>query len=118
MMHSCLLIAFGTDTQWQITPVRIFVGTYMTSLDGKGFSITLLRASEEMLDHLDGDVEASGWSPGSISALQKSHKPNKNRVITEEQSAETEVPKSDLKRKFSDSGATTLALTGNFSCHQ
>lgn len=38
----------------------------MTSLDGKGFSITLLKATDEMLGHLDTPVECSGWSPGNV----------------------------------------------------
>lgn len=34
----------------------------MTSLDGKGFSITLLKASSEMLDALDAPATSPGWS--------------------------------------------------------
>lgn len=52
-----------------IAPVRIFSGSYMTSLNGLGFSITLLRVVEtglgtgkEMLELLDERAEVSGWS--------------------------------------------------------
>ncbi len=57
---------------WHITPVRIYSGTYMTSLDGSGFSITLLRlqdtelwSGKTILNLLDAPVRALGWS-GSL----------------------------------------------------
>lgn len=34
----------------------------MTSLNGPGFSITLLRASTDMLRYLDAPTSALGWS--------------------------------------------------------
>ena len=55
-----------------IKPVRILAGTYMTSLNGLGFSISLLKlqetgVSKPMLELLDAPAEASGWS-AAISA--------------------------------------------------
>lgn len=54
---------------WKIKPVRILSGTYMTSLNGLGFSISLLKvrdtglgAGRSMLELLDAPAEASGWS--------------------------------------------------------
>ena len=51
-----------------IKPVRILSGTYMTSLNGMGFSITLLRmqatglgVGREMMDLLDAPAGATGW---------------------------------------------------------
>lgn len=35
----------------------------MTSLDGPGFSITLLKATTEMLKHIDAPTTASNWKP-------------------------------------------------------
>lgn len=54
----------------------------MTSLDGPGFSLTLLKASPSMLHHLDTPVDALGWSPASISTIDKSqHVAEQDRVI-------------------------------------
>ncbi|KAF2746229.1 dihydroxyacetone kinase, partial [Sporormia fimetaria CBS 119925] len=54
---------------WNIRPVRILSGTYMTSLNGLGFSITLLKVkdtglgqSRSMLELLDAPAEAAGWT--------------------------------------------------------
>ena len=53
---------------WSIKPVRILSGTYMTSLNGLGFSISLLRLVDTglegnaLLDLLDAPAEATGWS--------------------------------------------------------
>ncbi|KAI0598200.1 Dak1 domain-containing protein [Biscogniauxia sp. FL1348] len=54
--------------QWGISPVRILSGTYMTSLNGLGFSITLLNVvntdigGPSMIQLLDYPCEATGWS--------------------------------------------------------
>jgi dihydroxyacetone kinase len=54
---------------WKIKPVRILSGTFMTSLNGLGFSVSLLKvtdtglgAGSSMLELLDAPSEASGWS--------------------------------------------------------
>lgn len=54
--------------EWGIRPVRILSGTYMTSLNGLGFSITLLNVvntdigGPSMIQLLDYPCEATGWS--------------------------------------------------------
>lgn len=57
------------EKTWKIVPKRILVGTYMTSLNGMGFSISLLRlantglgSGRSMLELLDAPTEATGWS--------------------------------------------------------
>ncbi|ETS83941.1 hypothetical protein PFICI_05817 [Pestalotiopsis fici W106-1] len=50
-----------------IKPSRTYSGTFMTSLNGPGFSVTLLRANAEMLRHLDTATDAPGW-PVSVIA--------------------------------------------------
>jgi len=52
-----------------IEPVRILAGTYMTSLNGMGFSISLLKLQDtglghgkSMLELLDAPAESTGWS--------------------------------------------------------
>lgn len=53
---------------WGIKPVRILSGTYMTSLNGLGFSITLLNVvntdigGPSMIELLDYPCEATGWT--------------------------------------------------------
>ncbi|KAF2122916.1 Dak1 domain-containing protein [Lophiotrema nucula] len=54
---------------YKIKPVRILAGTYMTSLNGVGFSISLLKVADtglgkgkSLLELLDAPAEASGWS--------------------------------------------------------
>ncbi|KAK8135297.1 Dihydroxyacetone kinase 1 [Apiospora sp. TS-2023a] len=54
--------------QWGIRPVRILSGTYMTSLNGLGFSISLLNVvntdigGPSMIQLLDAPCEATGWA--------------------------------------------------------
>jgi hypothetical protein len=38
----------------------------MTSLDGPGFSITLLKATSEMIEYIDAPTKAIGWSVPSF----------------------------------------------------
>ncbi|TKX19216.1 dihydroxyacetone kinase-3 [Elsinoe australis] len=50
-----------------IKPARILSGTFMTSLNGLGFSISLLKLADtgvgkSMLELLDAPAEANGWS--------------------------------------------------------
>ncbi|KAI9889387.1 MAG: hypothetical protein M1814_005556 [Vezdaea aestivalis] len=53
---------------WKIHPVRILAGTYMTSLNGAGFSITLLNVvntnlgGPSMIQLLDAPAECTGWT--------------------------------------------------------
>jgi dihydroxyacetone kinase len=55
------------DKSYNIKPVRILSGTYMTSLNGLGFSISMLNVvntnigGPSMLQLLDAPCEATGW---------------------------------------------------------
>lgn len=47
-----------------IRPVRLLSGTYMTSLNGMGFSITLLKVVDKsFVELIDAPADAAGWSP-------------------------------------------------------
>ncbi|KAK9321380.1 Dak1 domain-containing protein [Lipomyces orientalis] len=52
--------------KYGILPVRVYVGTFMTSLNAPGFSITLLNASKaggyRILELLDAETDAPGWN--------------------------------------------------------
>lgn len=57
------------EKDYGIKPVRILSGTYMTSLNGLGFSISILKLADtglgsekSMLKLLDAPAEATGWS--------------------------------------------------------
>ncbi|TVY53331.1 Dihydroxyacetone kinase 1 [Lachnellula cervina] len=56
------------DKSYSIKPVRILAGTYMTSLNGLGFSISILNVvntnlgGPSMLQLLDAPSEAAGWA--------------------------------------------------------
>jgi dihydroxyacetone kinase len=57
------------ESGFNIQPVRVLSGTFMTSLNGLGFSVSLLRVADtglssgpSMLELLDAPAEASGWS--------------------------------------------------------
>lgn len=69
-------ITTEVSTQLRITynikPVRVFSGTYMSSLNELGFSVSLmkdvnlqLRNGKQMLELLDAPVETKGW-PAAI----------------------------------------------------
>ncbi|KAF3390743.1 Dihydroxyacetone kinase 1 [Talaromyces pinophilus] len=45
-----------------IVPVRTYAGAFMTSLDNKGFSITLLNANDEIIQYLDLPAYTPGWT--------------------------------------------------------
>jgi len=56
------------EKKYNIKPVRVLVGTFMTSLNGLGFSITLLNVvntdlgGPSMVELLDAPSEAVGWT--------------------------------------------------------
>ncbi|RFU78149.1 dihydroxyacetone kinase [Trichoderma arundinaceum] len=52
-----------------IVPTLVLSGTYMTSLNGPGFSITLLKATLEMIEYLEAPTNAAGWGSLSVSHL-------------------------------------------------
>jgi dihydroxyacetone kinase len=84
-----------------IKPVRILVGTFMTSLNGMGFSISLLKLQDtkykkSMLELLDASTEAPGWS-NNINAKSWSQKAPSNETATADAGREAT---SDLKRKY------------------
>ena len=56
--------------KYDINPARVLAGAYMTSLNGLGFSISLLntvpvglREAPSMIELLEDYAEATGWSP-------------------------------------------------------
>ncbi|KAL7777984.1 hypothetical protein CFE70_004658 [Pyrenophora teres f. teres 0-1] len=85
---------------FKIKPVRILAGTFMTSLNGLGFSISLLRVADtgsvgaSMLELLDAPAEASGWSAAISSSTWARQGEAKK---SEEQVDEEEIQPSTLR---------------------
>lgn len=99
------------EKSYGIRPVRILSGTYMTSLNGLGFSITLLNVvntdigGPSMIELLDAPCEATGWS----SPIAKSTWEAKNTATREDKGAlNVDVQDSGLK---SDGKAAQETLT-------
>jgi dihydroxyacetone kinase len=63
---------------------RFMFGTFVTALDGPGFSVTLLGLDDELLPLLDASTTAPGW-PKSISAMPI------DAVLADERKLEAEV---------------------------
>ncbi|KAJ3540425.1 hypothetical protein NM208_g5069 [Fusarium decemcellulare] len=52
------------ERSYGVRPRRILAGTYMSSLNGPGFSITLLKLVDQgWLQLIDAPTQASGWLP-------------------------------------------------------
>lgn len=71
------------SSDYGIKPVRIISGTFMTSLNGIGFSISILKVQDTgvgttMLELLDAPTEASGWA-AAISSKTWSQPPMQTR---------------------------------------
>ncbi|KAF2470077.1 dihydroxyacetone kinase [Lindgomyces ingoldianus] len=95
---------------WKIKPVRILAGTFMTSLNGLGFSITLLKVANtglgtSMLELLDAPAEANGWSAAIKSGTWKK---SETASLQKEPSSTEEAQPSTLKL---DPSLAKLAMT-------
>lgn len=89
---------------WGIVPKRVLVGTFMTSLNGMGFSISLLRlvdtglgVGKSMLELLDAPCEATGWA----AAVKTETWDAKREAVKQEEVKEVdEAVPGNLKCKF------------------
>lgn len=103
------------DQDYQIKPVRVLQGTFLTSLNGLGFSASLLRleetglgAGKSFLELLDSPAEAVGWH-APISAATWESKTNAPVQVKRTKLAEERA--SNVKRKFTDSISPNPTLT-------
>lgn len=90
------------EKTYNIKPVRILAGTYMTSLNGLGFSISILNVvntdigGPSMLQLLDAPSEAAGWA----APIRKETWEAKSTQTRESSSAEIEdIKPSGLKQE-------------------
>ncbi|KZF26640.1 DAK1/DegV-like protein [Xylona heveae TC161] len=84
-------VATQLDKDYEIKPVRVLSGTFMTSLNGLGFSITILKLVDtglgqgrSMLELLDAPAEATGWQ-AAVSPETWSEKFRHNSVALDEE---------------------------------
>lgn len=101
------------EKSYSIKPVRVLSGTFMTSLNGIGFSISLLKVtdtglSKGMLELLDAPSEATGWS----TAVSTKTWEEKSTAVMEENKGEgVDSKSSNLTSKHI--GALDHQQTGN-----
>ncbi|KAK7215320.1 hypothetical protein V2G26_003323 [Clonostachys chloroleuca] len=101
------------NKSYNIQPVRILSGTYMTSLNGLGFSITLLNVVNTdiggpgMIELLDAPSEVTGWA----APIQKTTWEAKNTAVrTDAVKENQEIKPSGLTVDVA--GASTALTTG------
>lgn len=106
-----LTAKFPLASKWDIKPVRILTGTFETSLNAPGFSISLCNLSaasresntsvHELLELLDAPTTAVGWpnltAPDAHKngAKQKQFSPTKGKIKSNDGA--------DIKRKYNSS---------------
>lgn len=66
------------ESTYGVSPTRVYVGTFMTALNGPGVSITLLNLSrlkneKAVLEALDAETTAVGWN-GNVSSWDRTGK--------------------------------------------
>ena len=90
---------------WGLEPKRILIGTFMTSLNGMGFSISVLKlqdtglgSGKSMLELLDAPAEATGWSAAIKTSTWEQAKAGAQK--SDEASVEDEETPSNLKCEF------------------
>ncbi|RAH67461.1 dihydroxyacetone kinase [Aspergillus aculeatinus CBS 121060] len=92
-------------------PRRVYAGAYMTSLDGKGFSITLLKASKAMIQALDAPASSPGWT--AHQHLETSPVARKSSAAPDEKAKRLDSGSSRLKV---DNRSLSAAITR--ACHK
>ncbi|KAF4834990.1 Dihydroxyacetone kinase 1 [Colletotrichum tropicale] len=92
-----------------IQPRRVLSGTYMSSLNGLGFSITLLKVVDESwVQLIDASTEASGWLP----AITTADLPENQKATTSSQEKDIVTDEKPVGTKLRvDVAVTKSALT-------
>ena len=93
--------------------IRLYAGSYMTSFDMKGFSISLLgiekENEEEYLGYLDHKVNTVGWANYSFEGGIESRCYNFSREVDAADIKEKEVNKTDTDEKLVGRVLETIA---------
>lgn len=74
-------------SRYSLQPVRILAGTFMSSLNGLGFSISILKIADtglaSMVELLDAPAEATGWSAAIQAAAWSSAVEDREKPVEE-----------------------------------
>lgn len=97
---------------YSITPIRVYMGAFTTSLNGQGFSITLLNATraggDEIIELLDKPTDAIGW----VSNISSNTENIKNDLV-KDTFEKVEGDNSSIKSSVTlDSGIFETVLRG------
>lgn len=101
------------EKSYNIKPVRILAGTYMTSLNGLGFSLSLLNVvntnigGPSMIELLDAPSEAAGWT---APIRKETWEAKSSRTREDTTAGAEEIKASGLK--FDIESATTALKSG------
>lgn len=84
--------------KYDVVPCRVYAGTFLSALDGRGFSITLLSldnspTTSTVLELLDQPTTAHGWNC-TVPQFQWDNRPS---TITSADSTETQISHSNVK---------------------
>lgn len=104
------------EGSYKINPVRILSGTFMTSLNGLGFSISLLKVADlqfsdhpSLLELLDAPAEASGWSAAiSSGTWQKRGKSAQEEKYTDTEEVQPSTLRGTLRSKRPSRNVLTI----------
>ncbi|KAG5991183.1 hypothetical protein E4U43_004083, partial [Claviceps pusilla] len=105
---------------WAIRPVRILTGTFMTSLNGLGFSISLLNVVDtnlegggpSMIELLDATAEVNGWSaPITKRTWEEARERSSSADMEEGCAFESQQHQHQHQRDVASSGLTMDAET-------
>ncbi|KAK9798144.1 hypothetical protein WJX73_008523 [Symbiochloris irregularis] len=88
-------------TAKKVTVVRTFVGTFCTSLDMAGFSMSLQSLTQQRLERLDAPAQAPGWP--SVSAV---HQPGKQKYPAKLKAEPVSGSRKDIEAELSAQGSS------------
>lgn len=102
---------------WGLRPARVFIGTYITSLNAPGFNLSLLnhkavskKMDVDLLELLDAPTDAPSWTPGT--------KHGWDGEVAMPLEKQEEESKSLLKKKLDEGHAVSAKLTDGSAATQ
>lgn len=112
-------VVSALETRYGIRPARTYAGTFLTALNGQGFSITILSLpksdarSRDVLSYLDAPTDAPGWLP-SISSETWAQRATERVVAKEKEGPKAAEETWSIPCKsyvFVSNPATSVTLT-------
>jgi dihydroxyacetone kinase len=85
------LLRSATRVRGGLRVERLLVGVYMTSLDMRGFSVSVLEVDDTLLALLDAPTSAPGWIPASTPAASLADTRVRSELCADEQQQRNET---------------------------